>query len=253
MLDRTRLDTGAGDALPPLWHWFYFLGTAPQSRLGADGHPERGGFMPPIELPRRMFAGSRLRFQRPLRLGRPAQRHAEIRDVTLKTGRSGRLAFVTVACRFVQDGDVCIEEEQDIVYREPGAPVPAPRPADPPAPEAGTWQRTIEPDPRLLFRFSALTFNAHRIHYDRVYARDEEGYPGLVVHGPLNAMLLADMVHRHDERPIAEFSFRGVAPLFDLAPFHLLGRPDGARVELEVLGPDHRAVLQAKAVLGSAG
>ena len=253
MLDREQLATEAGDDLPPLWHWFYFLGTAPQARLGVDGHPERGGFMPPIELPRRMFAGSRLRFHRPLSLGRPAERQAEIRDVTLKTGRSGRLAFVTVAYRFVQDGECCIEEEQDIVYREPGAPVPAPEPVDAPPPEPGAWQRTIEPDPRLLFRFSALTFNAHRIHYDRAYARDEEGYPGLVVHGPLNAILLADLVHRHADRPIVEFEFRGVAPLFDLAPFRLLGRPDGARVALEVRGPDERTALEATAVLGSTG
>ncbi len=139
------------------------------------------------------------------------------------------------------------------MYREPGDPVPAPEPVPIPAPEPGTWQRTIQPDPRLLFRFSALTFNAHRIHYDRAYAREQEGYPGLVVHGPLNAMLLADLVHRHDERPIAEFTFRGVAPLFDLAPFRLLGRPGGAHIELEVRGPDDRAVLKAEAVLGTAG
>lgn len=250
MLDREDVATGSGDALPPLWHWFYFLATAAQSHLSADGHPQRGGFMPPIELPRRMFAGARTRFIKPLSLGQPAERHAEILNITLKTGRTGQLAFVTVAYRFVQNGAICIEEQQDIVYREPGDPVPAPEPVPIPAPEPGTWQRTIQPDPRLLFRFSALTFNAHRIHYDRAYAQEQEGYPGLVVHGPLNAMLLADLVDRHDERPIAEFTFRGVAPLFNLAPFRLLGRPGGAHIELEVRGPDDRAVLRADAVLG---
>jgi len=249
MLERPDLDTAPGQPLPPLWHWFYFLGTTPQSRLGMDGHPERGGFMPPIELPRRMFAGSRMRFHRPLRLGLAAERHADIRDVTLKTGRSGHLAFVTVAYRYEQEGQLCIEEEQDIVYREPGDPVGAPETVAAPTPDPGTWQRTLEADSRLLFRFSALTFNAHRIHYDRAYARDEEGYPGLVVHGPLNAMLLADLVHRNDPRQIETFRFRGIAPLFDLGPFRLLGRPDGDRVELEARGPDDRAVLQASADL----
>ncbi len=252
MLDRHDLDTGSGDALPPLWHWFYFLGTASQASLSEDGHPERGGFMPPIELPRRMFAGARTRFRRPLRLGLPAERHAEIRTIKLKTGRSGQLAFVTVAYRFEQDGETCIEEEQDIVYREPGDPVPAPESVVAPEPEPGSWQRTMQPDPRLLFRFSALTFNAHRIHYDRGYALDQEGYPGLVVHGPLNAMLLADLVQRNDARPITAFTFRGVAPLFDLAPFRLLGHPDGGRVDLEVRGPDDRPVLTAVAELGQA-
>lgn len=250
MLDRDHLDTGPGDALPPLWHWFYFLGTASQACLSEDGHPERGGFMPPIELPRRMFAGARMRFHGPLSLGLPAERHAEIRNIKLKTGRTGRLAFVTVAYRFVQDGKTCIEEEQDIVYREPGDPVPAPKPVAVPEPEPGTWQRTIQPDPRLLFRFSALTFNAHRIHYDRAYALDQEGYPGLVVHGPLNAMLLADLVHRNDKRPIVAFTFRGVAPLFDLAPFRLLGHRDDTCVTLDVRGPDDRTVLMAEAELG---
>lgn len=249
MLDRTDLDLRSGSALPPLWHWFYFLASVPQSRLAADGHPERGGFMPPIALPRRMFAGSSMRFHRPLRLGRSAERSAEIRDVQLKSGRSGQLAFVTVDYQLSQDGELCIEERQDIVYREAGTAVPVPTPIAWPDPELGTWVRDFKADPRLLFRFSALTFNAHRIHYDRAYAQDEEGYPGLVVHGPLTAMLLADLVHRNDPRRIASFSFRGAAPLFDLAPFRLLGRPTGAAVELEACGPDGRSALLANASL----
>ncbi len=252
MLDREDLDPGPGSALPPLWHWFYFLAATPQPRLGGDGHPQRGGFMPPIQLPRRMFAGARLTFHRPLRLGEPAERCAVLRDVREKSGRSGRLAFVTVDYRLSQGGELCIEEQQDIVYREAGEPVPMPQAIPPPAPEAGSWTRECAADSRLLFRFSALTFNAHRIHYDRAYAREQEGYPGLVVHGPLTAMLLADLVRRNDRRPIATFSFRGAAPLFDLAPLRLHGRPAGASVELEARGPDERTGLTATATLAGA-
>ena len=237
---------GAGNPLPPLWQWFYFLPFAAQSALDVDGHPQRGGFLPPIPYPRRMFAGSRMTFHAPLRLGASAVREGTIRDVVMKSGRSGSLAFVTVQYRFTQDGVLCIEEEQDIVYREPGAAVRAPDVAPAPVPADGTWSRTVTPDARLLFRFSALTFNAHRIHYDRPYAESEEGYPGLVVHGPLTAMLLADLVRRHTDRAIATFAFRGLAPLFDLAPFHLTGAPSGDNVDLFALAPDLAPALSAQ-------
>lgn len=249
MLDCEDLELGPGAPLPPLWHWFYFLATVPQSRLALDGHPERGGFMPPIDLPRRMFAGSRMTFHKPLRLGRSAERCATIRDVRQKSGRSGQLAFVTVDYTLQQDGELCIEEQQDIVYRQAGAPVPAPEAVEPPDLPAGTWSRDVNADSRLLFRFSALTYNAHRIHYDRAYARKEEGYPGLIVHGPLTAMLLADLVRRNDSRRITGFSFRGAAPLFDLTPLRLRGKPAGDSVELEARGPDERTALSATAVL----
>ena len=245
LFDRVDLELGVGTPLPALWHWFYFLPTAPQSRLSRDGHPERGGFMPPIALPRRVFAGARARFHGPLRIGVPARRQSEILDVTLKSGRSGELAFVTVAHRIEQEGELCIDEERDIVYKEEGDPVPAPTTVEPEPVEAGMWERRVVPDPRLLFRFSALTFNAHRIHYDRPYAVDVEGYPGLVVHGPLTAMLLGELVRSHDPRPATAFSFRGRRPLFDLAPFRLLGRPGQSGVELEARGPDDRAALTA--------
>ncbi len=239
-----------GMPLPPVWHWFYFLPRAPQSRLGPDGHPERGGFMPPIELPRRMFAGARMRFHEPLVIGEPARRDAEILKVSQKTGRTGTLAFVTVGYKIHQRGGLCVEEEQDIVYREPGAPVPAPEVVELPPPPAGAWTRTVTPDPRLLFRFSALTFNAHRIHYDRPYAMAEEGYPGLVVHGPLTAILLMELVRHNAGRPAKGFSFRGQAPLFDLAPFRLTGTPaeDGA-VALEAHGPNGKTAMSATAEL----
>jgi len=249
-LDDTESAFVAGTVLPPLWHWFYFLPKAPQSKLGPDGHPERGAFMPPIELPRRMFAGARLRFLKPLVIGKPARRDATILDVSEKSGASGTLAFVTVGYRFLQDGEECIVEEQDIVYREPGAPVPAPEQADLPPLPAGAWSRTIVPDPRLLFRFSALTFNGHRIHYDRDYTMNEEGYPGLVVHGPLTAVLLMELVRRNADRPAAGFAFRGRAPLFDLAPFRLVGVPgDDGTIGLEAQGPDGKTAMTATAEL----
>lgn len=249
--DDTTTVFAAGAPLPPLWHWFHFLPRAPQSRLGADGHPQRGGFMPPIDLPRRMFAGARLRFLKSLLIGKPAVRSAVIRDVSQKEGRTGRLAFVTVAYTIAQDGQVCIEEEQDIVYREPGAPVPAPHPRPWPQAPGGSWTRIVTPDPTLLFRFSALTFNAHRIHYDRNYATGVEGYPGLVVHGPLTAVLLVELVRANARRAVTGFSFRGQAPLFDLAPFRLVGTPTtDDKVQLEAHGPDGKTTLTATAELG---
>ena len=240
-----------GAALPVPWHWFYFLPRGVQSELSIDGHPRRGGFMPPIPYPRRMFAGARLTVHAPLRLTVPAERIGEIRNVELKSGKSGALAFVTVGYRFVQDGALCLEEEQDIVYREPGAPVPAPVTAEWPTPPATSWSRVVTPDTRLLFRFSALTFNAHRIHYDRPYTMTEEGYPGLVVHGPLTAALLAQLAERESGRRIASFSFRGLAPLFDTAPFRLVGARTGDMVTLEAVRSDGVIAVSATATLSS--
>jgi 3-methylfumaryl-CoA hydratase len=251
-LDDTTTDFVSGDPLPPLWHWMYFLPRAPGSKIGPDGHPQRGGFMPPIDLPRRMFAGARLKFHRLLTIGKPAERQGEVRAIAEKEGKSGKLAFVTAHYRFYQDGQLCIEEEQDIVYREPGERVAAPTPAATlEALADGAWTRTIVPDPVLLFRFSALTFNAHRIHYDRPYATGEEGYPGLVVHGPLTAIQLLELVRHHQHRPVTAFDFRGRAPLFDLAPYRLVGRPTAASsVELETQGPDGKRTMTATATLG---
>jgi 3-methylfumaryl-CoA hydratase len=251
--DEADLPLAEGDALPLPWHWFFFLPRAAQAALGEDGHPARGagsGFLPPLPQPRRMFAGSRLRVHQALRVGLPALREATIRDVTVKSGKSGSLAFVTVAYRFLQDGRLCLEEEQDIVYREPGQPLPAPLPAALPALPTGAWSRSVTPDTRLLFRFSALTFNAHRIHYDRPYATAVEGYPGLVVHGPLTATLLLQLLRRSSGRPIVAFDFRGQAPLFDGNPVRLAAVPDGDRVSLEARGPDGAVALAAAATLG---
>ena len=251
MLDDPGQPLMDGSPLPLLWHWFHFLPHAPQAQLDDDGHPRRGGFLPPIPYPRRMFAGARLQVHRPLTIGQPAVRHAEVRDVVLKSGKSGSLAFVTVGYRFLQGGSVCLEEEQDIVYREPGGRVPAPTPVVWPALPDCAWSREVQPDSRLLFRFSALTFNAHRIHYDRAYAVDAEGYPGLVVHGPLTAVLLMQLVRQCSARPVKAFSFRGQAPLFDGGPIRLVGRPQGDTVALEAQGPDGRVALAAEATLGA--
>ncbi len=244
-LDGESATISEGMALPPLWQWFYFLPVAPQSQLSTDGHPERGGFLPPVPLPRRMFAGARIHFRSPLRLGEMVRREGTVEKVSLKTGKSGALAFVTVRYLYVQEEQACIEEVQDIVYREPGAPVPAPTPVPTAPPPPGAMVRTVAPDPRLLFRFSALTFNAHRIHYDRDYAIREEGYPGLVVHGPLTALLALEMARAHVGRSVSEFSFRGKAPLFDLHPFCIVGQVGGDEVRLEARAPDGAAALEA--------
>ncbi len=249
-LDDGERKLGPGDALPPLWHWLYFLPRVVASRISKDGHPERGGFLPPVALPRRMFAGARLNFRHPLIIGKPASRIGTVRSISQKSGGSGTLVFVAVEYRIEQDGRVCVEEEQDIVYREPGERVPAPVPIELPAPPAGAFTRTVTPDPVLLFRFSALTFNAHRIHYDRPYAINEEGYPGLIVHGPLTAVMLLDLVRQHSDRPVTAYSFRGRAPLFDLGPFRLMGKPADGKVELEAMGPDGTVAMTASATLG---
>jgi 3-methylfumaryl-CoA hydratase len=249
MLDNTSTQLVTGSALPPLWHWFFFVSRAPQSELGPDGHSRRGGFMPPFDLPRRMFAGARLRFERPLSIGKTAHRRSTIRDISEKSGRTGRLAFVTVSHEIAQEGAICLEEEQDIVYREAGTRVAAPQARELSPPPADSWSRIVAPEPTLLFRFSALTFNAHRIHYDRDYATTKEGYPGLVVHGPLVAVLLMELARFHSPQPVSAFEFRGVAPLFDLAPFRLLGIPEGQRVRLEAQGPDGKTTMTAMASL----
>jgi 3-methylfumaryl-CoA hydratase len=258
-LDLGLAAPGAGEPLPPLWHWLAFLPAAPRSGLGSDGHPARGGFLPPVELPRRMFAGGRLSFPNPLLAGHPAVRRGEVVDVKERSGRSGDLVIVTVRYEVVQDGVVCVVDEQDLVYRGDGPPSaePAPPAVAPSAtagPDAATpWQRVVPTDPVLLFRFSALTFNAHRIHYDETYAREAEGYPGLVVHGPLTAILLAELVREHEARPLASFSFRAVAPLFGGADVHLHGTPsaDGASVALEARRPDGTVAMTATAELAT--
>jgi 3-methylfumaryl-CoA hydratase len=210
-----------GDPLPLLHHWLYFWDVKPPAGLGLDGHPAKGGFLPPVPLPRRMWAGGRLTFARPLPLGARATRKSTIVSVNEKTGRSGTLVFVTVEHAIDAGEGVAIREEQDLVYREPAA-AAVPLPVAAPPPNA-LWRSEVNPDPVLLFRYSALTMNGHRIHYDRPYATGEEGYPGLVVHGPLQATLLIGLAARHLAAPIASFDFRGQKPAFAGAPLHVCG------------------------------
>jgi 3-methylfumaryl-CoA hydratase len=250
-LDRDDAPPADGDPLPPLWHWLYFLPLHRQSELGPDGHAKRGGFLPPVPLPRRMWAGGRFEFHQPLRIGEAIRRNSRIVDVSVKDGRSGRLVFVLVRHEIGNDAGLAIVEEHDIVYREPpslGDPAPLPRPAR----CDETWSRTIAADDVLLFRYSALTFNGHRIHYDRRYVTAVEGYPGLVVHGPLIATLLLDLLRRNrPEAEVSRFSFRALRPLFDTAPFAVCGRPADAAdtVDLWARDADGALAMEATAIL----
>lgn len=236
------------DVLPPLWHWLYFLPGERQSNIGVDGHPQRGGFLPPVTLPRRMWAGGRLQFLRPLAVDTPVQRRSTIANVQSKSGRSGQLVFVTVLHEIGDAQGVAIREEQDIVYRDAPPPAAAgtPAPAPQPAPTDEQYSRIVIPDPVLLMRFSALTFNGHRIHYDRPYAMEEEGYPGLVVHGPLIAMLLMEELRRrHPDKTIRAFDFKAVSPLFDTAPFTVNGKLEGHTARVWARGPQGQLAMQA--------
>ncbi len=210
-----------------------------QSEIGADGHAKRGGFLPPVPLPRRMWAGSQFEFRSPVRVGDAVARTSTIDDVTTKEGRTGTLVFVKVRHEVRCNGaaEPALVEFHDIVYRE------AQRPDDvapPPqaAPADAAWQREIVPDDVLLFRYSALTFNGHRIHYDRKYVTEVEGYPGLIVHGPLIATLLIDLLRRQmPEAEVATFRFKAVRPTFDLNPFRVNGAAAGRRQDRAGCGP----------------
>jgi 3-methylfumaryl-CoA hydratase len=237
-----------GEPTPLLAHWLYFLPYTPAAETGSDGHPRRGGFLPPVPLPRRMWAGSDITFHRPLAIGAEVVRRSRIADVSEKHSRTGALIFVRVDHE-VRDGDgPVVSERQTIVYRD--LPAGAPPPPQP-APANTQWRRQIEPDPVLLFRYSALTFNGHRIHYDRSYATGEEGYPGLVVHGPLIAtLLLHELVARHPGANVAAYSFRAIRPIFDIAPFDICGSLDGAgKAALFAAGPDGALCMSATATL----
>ncbi|MEN2430362.1 MaoC family dehydratase N-terminal domain-containing protein [Comamonas sp. F1-6] len=250
-LDRDDPAPAHGTPVAPLWHWLYFLPHARQSEIGPDGHPRRGGFLPPVPLPRRMWAGGRLRWEagNPLRVGQQVQRVSTIRSVQHKTGRSGELLFVLVEHRFSNQDGLALTEEHDIVYRAAarhGDPVPPPQ--QPPLAGQAAWSRTIVPDDVLLFRYSALTFNGHRIHYDRRYVTQVEGYPGLIVHGPLIATLLLDLLRRQVQGArVVAFDFKALRPTFDLHPFSVHGKPreDGRTIDL--WAQDHEGLLTMQA------
>jgi len=247
-LDRDDPPVRAGDAVAPLAHWLFFAPLARQSELGPDGHPRRGGFLPPVPLPRRMWAGSQFEFRSPIRVGDAVERRSTIDDVTTKEGRSGKLVFVKVRheLRCSRAAEPALVEFHDIVYRD------AKKPSDvePPPQKAETgaaWRREIVPDDVLLFRYSALTFNGHRIHYDRSYVTEVEGYPGLIVHGPLIATLLVDLLRRQrPEAVVRRFGFIARSPLFDGHAFDVCGRFDGER-SVVLWARNHQGALAMQA------
>jgi 3-methylfumaryl-CoA hydratase len=239
-----------GAPLPPLWHWLYFLPLYRQSEVGPDGHALRGGFLPPVPLPRRMWAGGRLDFLQALRVGDAVERTSRIVKVDAKEGRSGPLVFVLVRHEISGPSGLAIVEEHDIVYRGEGGATAA----GVPAPANAAWKRTVRADEVMLFRYSALTFNSHRIHYDRSYVTGVEGYPGLVVHGPLIATLLLELVRQQlPQARVTGYRFKALRPVFDGAPFSLCANPsaDGKTVELWAADAEGMVAMQATATLDS--
>ena len=249
MIERDDWTPALGDALPPAWHMFYCLATDPPRDLGDDGLPRRYEVIPELRLPRRMFAGIRMRFHAPLRIGDRIRLESELKALDDKLGRTGELIFTTVANRLFRDGgELATEEEYDIVAREAVSPGAAnPMPATEPAPDDAPWRDSIAFDGVMLFRFSALVFNSHRIHYDRTHATGVEGYPGLVVHGPLHLILLLELLRRHaPEATIASLTMRAKAPLFDDAPVRLAGRPTETGADLWTVTPEGGIASEAR-------
>lgn len=249
-LDRADADPQKGDVLPELWHWLYFLPHHRQSEIGEDGHAKRGGFLPPVPLPRRMWAGGRLTWHQNINVGDEVKRISTIENVTHKSGRTGDLVFVLVKHEIHTQNGLALTEEHDIVYRplaEPGEKAPTPTAA----PVESTWVKEIHPDDVLLFRFSALTFNGHRIHYDRKYVTEVEGYPGLIVHGPLIATLLVDLFRENmPGKTLQKFEFRALRPTFDINDFKVKGTPN-ADGTINLWAQDHEGwlTMQATATL----
>ncbi|MDX3131375.1 hypothetical protein PV367_16690 [Streptomyces europaeiscabiei] len=237
VLDLPGASVQAGDTLPPLWQWLYFLNWPAGRELGADGHPSNGHFLPPLPHRQRMWAGGRCEITAPLRLGEPAERVSSLGSMTAKRGRTGEMLFVTERREFRRRGRSCLVEEQDIVYRSGRTSGQHPAAVDGshhPHPDE-PWQLPLHPDPALLFRFSALTANAHRIHYDAPFCRNEEGYPGLVVHGPLLALLMLELARRHaPDRQVRSLSYRLRRPVFAGERLVACGTPRGDRAELRI-------------------
>ncbi len=252
-LDRSE-QFSIGDALPPAWHWCYFLSAAHRSALGYDGHAEKGDFLPPIALPRRMWGGSRFQFHAPMRLGETITRVSNVINVKETTGKSGKLAFVTVKHEYVgANGVLRVEEEHDIVYRDydddrnPDRALPhldAPNHAD--------VVVSVVPDPVLLFRYSALTFNGHRIHYDLPFCREKEGYRHLVVHGPLLATMLINLASdQATGRTMTAFTFKAKSPLFCDESFNLHAKREGNAIALWATNASGGLAMEARAEFGA--
>lgn len=247
--DRAAERPVSGTILPALWHWLYFLPMHRQSEIGPDGHAKRGGFLPPVPLPRRMWAGSQFEFHKPLHIGDAMTRTSTIHDVTEKSGRTGPLVFVKVRHEIRRDGesDIALTEFHDIVYREPASPDDVPPPPKA-APTSSTWEKKWIPDDVLLFRYSALTFNGHRIHYDRKYVTEVEGYPGLIVHGPMVATLLLDLLrHQLPDAQVLRYEFRAIRPVFDINHFFVCGEPQPDGKTFRLWAKDHEGWLTMEA------
>jgi 3-methylfumaryl-CoA hydratase len=241
VLDEPSPVRAPGDPLPALWHWLHFLDQPRQEELGEDGHPRHGHFLPPVPDRRRMFAGGRYRQEEPLRVGEPYTRTSRLGKVEVKQGRSGEMAFVTVRHELSRDGRTVAVDEQDLVYRQqvagargaPGAGSSAGSAPEPAELAVADGELVVAPDPVMLFRFSALTANAHRIHYDVPYATGVEGFPGLVVHGPLLVLLLLEQPRRHTpDRPVTELSYRLQRPVFVGRPVHVQAERTGSSLGL---------------------
>ncbi len=245
MLDYTPKTMSDGELVPPLWHWAYFLNPARASELGRDGHAAQGNFLPPVPLPRRMWAGCQFKFSASLRVGELARRESTVRDVKLKQGRTGILCFVEVEHAILVGDELKLTEIHNIVYRDTKQPgEDKARPLE--APGDAQWTREVKPDSTLLFRYSALTFNGHRIHYDLDFCRHQEGYPGLVFHGPLTATLLIEMLRQQNPgKSLESCDYRAYSPLFDDASFTLNGKMDGTDAILWAANPQGRLAMEA--------
>ncbi len=235
-----------GDELPALWHWIYFLSAKVPNELGLDGHPKLGGFLPPVKLPMRMWAGGRFVFYRPIKIGDVAIKKSKVEAIKHKQGKTSDLCFITVSHSIFIDDQICIREEHDIVYKNAPKTNDVRTPIEPP--KKIDWHRKVITNPTLLFRYSALTFNGHRIHYDREYAKTTELYPNLVVHGPLIATLLANFsTEKLDKQTLKSFEFKALAPIFDQAPFYLNARHNNNIVNLWASDVNGGLALKAKA------
>jgi 3-methylfumaryl-CoA hydratase len=248
LLDRDPDSVALAEPLPALWHWIYFNRAVRQSELGDDGHARRGGFLPPVQLPRRMWAGGRLQWLAPLRIGDTAERRSVVRGVEEKTGRSGALVIVTIQHSIGTERGAAIEETQQILYRERTAGDTSVRSsaASKPAAREMEWSASFQPTPVALYRFSALTSNAHRIHYDHPYTTQAEGYPGLLVHAPLTALLLLDEAVERAPRRALSYEYRALAPLFADTPITLQGALNSdAQMDVWASDPDGTVAMRA--------
>lgn len=244
-LDRSDAAPSTDDPLPRFWHWSQFWDIAPPDHLGRDGHPKTGGFIPDMGLPRRMWAGGALEFSQPILIGQAATRHSEILDVQKKTGQTGPLAFVTVSHQIIQNEKVCVREQQNLVYRED----PDPNAKQAEAPIAPTDEEKVvgyTVTTTDLFRYSALTFNGHRIHYDLEYAKQVEGYPGLIIHGPLLAQRLIELAEDM-LGGLKSFSFRAVSPVFHFERFEACANHSENGLSMFIRAPDGRLAMTAEA------